>query len=155
MITTTAYVLVRTGGQYSDWYHNNLCVFLTKEEGDQFITDTNAKYAKFNPYCFNSNSHYLADFADEWMRLNKIKDPLGGEDWARRYAWARQKELDRLTDLVQSAECELHEFERIKLMANNFSNPYELIDDAEIEEVQIMEGTRLWSILNGPSPNEE
>jgi len=146
---TTAYVLVRTGGQYSDWYHNNLCVFLTREEGDQFIADTNTKYAKFKPYCFDSKSHYLDDFSDEWMRLNKVKDPLGGEDWSRRYAWSRQKELDRLTDLVQSAECELHEFERIKLMANNFSNPYESIDDAEIEEVEIMEGTRLWSILNG------
>lgn len=148
MATTTAYVLVRTGGQYSDWYHNNLYVFLTKEEGEKFISDSNALHHKFRQYCFDYDNWDGSENYYEWNMLNGIKEPISGENWSKRYAWAKQKELDRLTDLVQSQDYNLHEFERIELMKNNFSNPHEVFSDAEIEEVEIREGTQLWRILN-------
>lgn len=154
MSETKCYILVRTGGEYSDFYHNNQTVFLSREEADQFLADANADFERYLPYCLEEDSDEEDELCEEWDKLNG--DPQEETDYIKqnqayndRYNWSIGKIKDRLTDLVQSAECQLSDFERIELMANDFANPYTPLDDAEIEEVEVKPGTRLYKLLNG------
>jgi len=153
MSETKCYILVRTGGEYSDWYHSNQTVFLSREEADKFLTDTNADFERYRPYCIVEDSDEEYELCEEWDKLNG--DPQNKADYLKqnqayndRYAWATGKIKDRLMALIRSAECQLSDVERIELIANDFVNPHTVFDDAVIEEVGVRPGTRLYKLLN-------
>lgn len=153
MSETKCYILVRTGGEYSDFYHYNQTVFLSREEADEFLASTNTDYNRYMPYCFEEDSDEEYELCEQWDKLNG--DPQKEADYQKqnkayhdRYIWSVGKIKDRLTDLIQSAECQLSDFERIELMANDFVNPHTLLDDAAIEEVEVKPGTRLYKLIN-------
>lgn len=166
-----AFIIVHTGGDYSDFYHNNLAVFLTREEAEQYIERQRKLYALFSPYCTGSAGFDFRAICDEWDKINGKPDivhiPKGqatnknivnqakNKRFMQRDAWVKEEILSRCHAKLSDPDCELSNWQQVELIRNCYVNPYDAMEDAEIEDIKIIEGTVLWRILSEQQEKEK
>lgn len=151
----TVFIVVHSGGSYSDAYHNNLTVFLTQEEAESHIAEQNRLHDLFEPYSFNG--YYdpnLSRWYDEWDKINgKYNNTASREINAKRLHqrndWAKAKVFEAIDAGLASPDCPLTDEQRITLLTRNYTNPVENMSDCSVEEVELVVGSALWRLING------
>lgn len=161
----TVFIVVHSGEVYSDAYHNNLTVFLTQEEAESYIAEQNRLYDLFEPYSFDDSDYdKLNPWFNQWDEINgkynafdlpagtpNRKSLVSAEHHKAlhaRLAWAKTMIFENIDAGLSAECCPLTDEQRGMLIASNYDNPVESLDDCSVEGVELVVGSALWRILN-------
>lgn len=168
----TVFIVVHSGGAYSDAYHNNLTVFLTQEEAESHIAEQNRLHDLFEPYSFTDYDYTkLNPWFEQWEEINgkyNAFDLPAGTPNRRtlvsaehhkalhaRLAWAKAMIFEKIDAGLASSDCPLSDEQRAMLATSNYQNPVASLDDCSVEDVELVAGSALWRILSEQQEKEK
>lgn len=145
------YLLVHTGGSYSDWFHRNLHAYSDKNEAEKWVENNEITWTKIQNCLNQGNYRYLTN-----LEKSQIENKYPPNTPNRRINIKR--EIDQLQELynqgridriLTALQCsDLNEEIIQKVIKNNFSsfllkdiyNPSEI----KIEKIEVKEGSKLY-----------
>ena len=153
----TVFIVVHSGGAYSDAYHNNLTVFLTQEEAESHIVEQNRLHDLFEPYSFRDYDYVkLNPYFDQWDnangKYNSFDLPAGTPNRRTlvsaehhkalhaRLAWAKQQIYDKIDAGLSAEDCPLTDEQRAMLVASNYDNRWNHLTIVVLKMLNLLSG---------------
>lgn len=112
LTTPTAYIIVESGGEWSDKWTKNICVMLNKKSADEYRDELESNQVTFNSFC-----EYVEGLYDAWLGANprpKYPEPPQLKPVPKWKSGLRKEEITQeMRDTRKNAEAENSEMCKI------------------------------------------